>query len=96
MKLARGIARAIGALVVVIGMTLGVGTAEAVAPTGGLIRVQAWVDGRSQLVLQGDTARWHHFDYAAPGRLGFANAPTTIDGVDWSTPASARSCAAVP
>jgi hypothetical protein len=83
MKLARGVARAIGALVVVIGMTLGIGTAEAVAPTGGLIRVQALVDGRSQLVLQGDTARWHHFDFAAPGRLGFANAPTTIDGVDW-------------
>jgi len=87
MKLPHGVARAIGALVVVIGMTLGVGTAEAVAgvaaPTGGLIRVQALVDGRSQLVLQGDTAQWHHFDFAAPGRLGFGNAPTTIDGIDW-------------
>ena len=78
--------RAVAILILAIGMTPGVMTAGAVTgaavSTGGLIRVQAWVDGRSQLILQGDTARWHHFDFAAPGRE-FANEPTTIDGVDW-------------
>jgi hypothetical protein len=87
MKVAHGVARASGALVLAIGMTLGVGTtvgvAGATAAVGGVIRVQAYVDGRSQLILQGDTAQWHHFDYAAPGREGFINLPTTINGTDW-------------
>ncbi len=40
--------------------------------------VTAYIDGRDQLVIQGGTMRWHHFDYAAVGRLGGANYPTTI------------------
>ena len=78
--------RMLAILILAISVTPSPGTAGAVtqaaASTGGLIRVRAWVDGRSQLILQGDTAQWHHFDYAAPGRE-FANEPTTIDGVSW-------------
>ncbi|HEY8832311.1 MAG TPA: hypothetical protein VIM21_07360 [Gemmatimonadaceae bacterium] len=47
-----------------------------------MIRITAQIDGRSQLILRGNTAQWHHFDYTAPG-LWFANAPTTVNGYDW-------------
>jgi hypothetical protein len=33
--------------------------------------------------LRGDTAQWHHFDFAAPGRQLFTNFPTTINNADW-------------
>ena len=58
--------------------------------TGSTFRITAFIDGRSQLILQGNTAQWHHMDFAAPGRHTFgsnnsgqANLPTTINGVDW-------------
>jgi hypothetical protein len=47
------------------------------------IRIEAHIDGRSQLILRGSTAQWHHFDYAAPGRELGVNEPTRISGVDW-------------
>lgn len=47
------------------------------------IKVDAYIDGRSQLTLQGKTARWHHFDYAAPGRWNGANFATSINGANW-------------
>jgi len=47
------------------------------------IRVEALIDGRSQLILRANTAQWHHFDFAAPGRHLFVNVPTVINGVDW-------------
>src|SRR5512136_271110 len=47
------------------------------------IEIRADIDGRSQLILRGNTAQWHHFDAAAPGRQLFTNFPTTINGVDW-------------
>ena len=47
------------------------------------VRVDALVDGRSQLVLRGATAQWFHLDYAAPGREQFVNVPTVINGVEW-------------
>ena len=47
------------------------------------ITVQAVIDGRSQLILRGNTAQWRHFDFAAPGRLDFKNAPTVINNVEW-------------
>lgn len=49
----------------------------------GTIRIKAHIDGRSQLVLRGDSARWHHFDYAAPGRHEFMNEPTVINNSSW-------------
>jgi hypothetical protein len=47
------------------------------------MRIQALIDGRSQLLLRGNTAQWHHFDFAAPGRHDFQNVPTVINGVVW-------------
>jgi hypothetical protein len=47
------------------------------------IRVSALMDGRSQLILRGNTAQWHHFDHAAPGRWAGRNDPTTINGTQW-------------
>jgi hypothetical protein len=47
------------------------------------IRISAWIDGRSQLTLQGNTAQWHHFDANAPGREGGVTEPTVINGITW-------------
>jgi hypothetical protein len=47
------------------------------------IEIRADIDGRSQLILRGDTAQWQHFDFAAPGRENFTNFPTTINAIDW-------------
>jgi hypothetical protein len=32
------------------------------------LKVCAYIDGRSQLIIQGDKVHWHHMDFAAPGR----------------------------
>jgi hypothetical protein len=51
------------------------------------INIRAWIDGRSELILVGDTAQWHHLDFAAPGRLdcntGSPIQPTYIQGNAW-------------
>jgi hypothetical protein len=57
--------------------------ARAQSPSEITIEIHADIDGRSQLILRDNTAQWHHFDYAAPGRQLFTNFPTTINGVDW-------------
>lgn len=58
--------------------------------------VQAYIDGRDRLTLQGSTLTWNHYDYDRPGTNGGANAPvyisTTLDGnpvltnVEWWDP----------
>ena len=55
--------------------------------------VMAWIDGRDDLIIQGNTLQWDHFDYAAVGRADGNNYPTIItttlngvtemNGVDW-------------
>lgn len=47
------------------------------------LRVEAWMDGRSHLIFHDATLRWHHFEFAAPGREGGETKPTILDGVDW-------------
>lgn len=49
----------------------------------GTIGVEALIDGRSQLILQADTAQWYHLDFAAPGRHEFQDEPTYLNGVPW-------------
>jgi len=44
------------------------------------LNVRAFIDGRSRLIVQGDTVRWHHLDSAAPGRHGGADEPTYLNG----------------
>jgi hypothetical protein len=51
------------------------------------VQVRAWIDGRSRIILDDDTATWQHYDYAAPGRLGcdvgLEIQPTYLGGVAW-------------
>ena len=46
------------------------------------ITIQARIDGKSQLHLQGNSARWFHLDFAAPGRHQGID-PTIINDVEW-------------
>ena len=61
--------------------------AAAPCPGPQALHIQAWIDGRSRLVLDADTATWEHLDFAAPGRLdcntGEPMQPTLIDGLVW-------------
>ncbi len=43
---------------------------------------RAWIDGRDDLIIQGATVQWLHFEYSAPGQEQ-ANEPTYVDGVPW-------------
>jgi hypothetical protein len=67
-----------------IGACLSAGAARA---DGQFINIQAEIDGRSQLILDGDTVQWHHFSWAAPGRhfcnVGEPEEPTLLNGVEW-------------
>lgn len=47
------------------------------------ITIEALIDGRSQLLLQSNTAQWFHIDFAAPGRFEGVFEPTVINGVNW-------------
>jgi len=51
-----------------------------------ILNVRAFIDGRSRLIVRGDTAYWHHYDFAAPGRHFDApggNVPTFLNGAEW-------------
>ncbi|MCP3914703.1 MAG: hypothetical protein GY711_03985 [bacterium] len=49
--------------------------------------IRAEIDGLSQLILDDDTAQWHHISFAAPGRhfcdSGDPIEPTILGGVEW-------------
>lgn len=47
------------------------------------LRIIAFIDGLSHLVVQGDEIRWHNEQHAAPGRLAGAKFPTIINGERW-------------
>jgi hypothetical protein len=50
------------------------------------IRVEAFIDGRSRLIISGNTAQWQHFEAAAPGipQNPGENYPTIINSVNWA------------
>ena len=79
------IGKRIGGSLLVGALALLVTAASPVAaqPATQVIRVEALIDGRSQLILRDDTAQWFHIDWAAPGRELFRNEPTIINGVSW-------------
>jgi hypothetical protein len=52
-------------------------------PPSFMLRVQAWVDGRSRLTFHGTTVQWVHFEFAAPGREAGVNIATKLGEVDW-------------
>lgn len=57
------------------------------APTASstVLNVRAYIDGKSQLIIRGDTIYWHHLDWAAPGRHFDAkvNQPTYLNNAKW-------------
>lgn len=69
---------------VFLGLCLSLGTMPTASAS---IRIRAWIDGRSQLILDDATARWQHFDFAAPGRLdcntGAEIQATYLESVAW-------------
>ncbi len=48
------------------------------------LHVRAFVDGRSDLLLQGPSAHWHHYAAAAPGLWGGSTEATTLGDVQWT------------
>jgi len=53
------------------------------------LKVRALIDGRSRLVIQGDSVHWQHLDFAAPGRWQDPDTqraydePTYLNGIAW-------------
>lgn len=47
------------------------------------LRIEALIDGHSQLVLKGNTAEWRQMEWAAPGRWEGRHEPTRINGLAW-------------
>ncbi len=54
-------------------------------PTPTSLNIRAYIDGRSQLVIQGDVLYWQHLDFDAPGRweLGETQEPTYLNQTAW-------------
>ncbi|HEX4773808.1 MAG TPA: hypothetical protein VH351_23445 [Bryobacteraceae bacterium] len=44
--------------------------------------INAVIDGRDLLIIQGNTLQWHHLDWAAVGRVGGLNVPTAVSSMD--------------
>jgi hypothetical protein len=63
-------------LVVLMALEFGLSTGAFAGTT--TLQISALIDGRDQLVIQGSTLQWHHFDYAAVGRIGGLDEPTVI------------------
>jgi|WetSurMetagenome_2_1015567.scaffolds.fasta_scaffold22406_3 hypothetical protein len=51
------------------------------------LTVRAWIDGESQLIIQGNTVQWHNLSYTAPGyRIpGEPPEPTSLTTADMGT-----------
>jgi hypothetical protein len=53
------------------------------APMDFHVRIEALIDGRSELIITPTTAQWHHYTFVAPGRYSVPASPTKLSGVDW-------------
>jgi hypothetical protein len=49
------------------------------------LHVEAWIDGRSDLSIQGNTAQWRHYEWDPPGL-------TTINGTTWNPVGMTTGC----
>jgi hypothetical protein len=71
----------------VLGGLFALVTLSNVLPAQTTIHISAYVDGRSRLILAGDSAQWQHFDEAAPGRVacdtGMPEQATLVNGNPW-------------
>jgi hypothetical protein len=73
----------VAALSAVVGTAFTPLAARAQSAAEVTIEIVVDIDGRSQLILHGNTAQWHHLDFAAPGREQGTNFPTSINDLDW-------------
>ncbi len=48
-----------------------------------VIKVSAYIDGKSRLVIKGKTVQWRHDEFAVPGGHGNLARPTIINGKEW-------------
>ena len=80
----------VASLAVVFG---GFVVSRASAQNTNVLVVEAYIDGQSRLILNGNTAQWHHLRFDAPG-LWFANEPTVLNDQPWFPvwPATTFSC----
>jgi hypothetical protein len=51
--------------------------------TTAIYRIMAFIGGRSRLSISDYTAQWHHYSLEAPGRFGYSDEPTIINGMNW-------------
>ena len=58
---------------------------SAATPHPTTLKVRAYIDGRSQLIIQGNRVHWHHLDFAAPGRHfdAVVSQPTDLNEANW-------------
>jgi len=49
----------------------------------GAVHISAFIDGKSELIIENNLMFWHHSDFAAPGRWNGNDFPTIVNGVDW-------------
>jgi hypothetical protein len=47
------------------------------------LKIRAYVDGLSNLVITGNSVYWHHLVHVVPGREGASNEPTYVNGTAW-------------
>lgn len=83
---ARTIDRTDSTLMAMLVVALIAALAPLAAHAAPFIRIVAYVDGRDQLIIQGNTLQWHHFDYAAVGRVDGRNFPTFIERPEGAGP----------
>jgi hypothetical protein len=50
-----------------------------------VLKIRAYIDGKSQLIVSGDSLYWHHLDFDAPGRWEFRefDQPTHLNQAVW-------------
>ncbi len=51
--------------------------------SAGIIEISAFIDGKSELIIEDSTMYWHHSAFAAPGRWSNNDHPTIVNGVSW-------------
>jgi hypothetical protein len=49
------------------------------------LEVHAWIDGYSQLIIQGSTVQWHNIAWTVPGKEDSHNDPTNLTTADMGT-----------
>jgi RNA polymerase sigma factor (sigma-70 family) len=52
-------------------------------PASNIVRVQAYIDGRSRLCIRGNTVHWSNLEFSPPGQQGGGNRPTYLNGQRW-------------